>query len=78
MNTSQIEIKEPSLEDYITKENDTFFLDLTDLHEPTIQGITYEQGDKIRWKWEGKKYIGVIQQFGHLPGMFVLKIHNET
>lgn len=64
-----------SLEPYIAKDGDTFYLDVSEIDKnaPEFQGIVYEDTDKIRWKWENKKYIGTLKQVGYNKELFVLR-----
>ena len=73
-NETQINYGEPILEDYLVWEDGTFYLDLSDLPAPMVEGISYEQGDKIRWKWDGVKYFGTLQLVGSTPGLFRLLV----
>ena len=52
-----------TLSDYITKEGDVFYLDVSD---PEVDlGIEYEHGDTVKWNWEGQRMIGVLWQAGY-------------
>ena len=63
------------LSSFITKEKDTFYFDIgeVDKNDSRIDGIEYQPGDIIRWRWEGKKYTGTLRQMGYNNDLFVLQ-----
>jgi hypothetical protein len=58
------------IDDYITKEGDRFFVDIEDRKKGPEVGI--EQGDIIKFTYEGKRYISKVIKFGSEPGLFEL------
>ena len=61
-----------NLAKYITKDGDSFFFDAAEfLEEGAGQGIDYEDGDTVKWIWEGKRMFGVLRQAGY--NVFTIK-----
>lgn len=60
------------LESCIFKENDTFYIDTTGKELVEIGGIV--EGDSIRFKYEGQKYIGTVRKFeNEEKDLYILK-----
>lgn len=47
---------------YIVKEKENFYFDPSDEIDQRFSDIRYQDGDKILWKWEGKKYCGILRK----------------
>jgi hypothetical protein len=60
---------------YVYLDGDHFYFDSENYNEGEVQlTIKYEDGDMIKWSWEGKKMTGVIREEGYNLGLF--KIEN--
>lgn len=59
---------------HIYTEGDKFFFDSEVYTEdgPT-KFLDYEDGDMIKWEWEGKKMIGTVRQQGFDIGLFAVE-----
>jgi hypothetical protein len=51
------------LSKYISKDNDTFYFDPEEITEEGVKvlPLIFENGDTIKWNWEGKKMLGKLQ-----------------
>lgn len=59
------------IDDFIVKENGKFFVDFEEWKNGN--GISYEDGDRIRFAFEGKKYIGNLVKIGRDENLFEIK-----
>jgi hypothetical protein len=56
------------IEDFIVKEGDRYFADFEEWKNGN--GISYEDGDLIRFSIEGKKHIGTLVKTGREENLF--------
>jgi len=57
-----------NIEEFLVEENGSFIADLEDWkHE---DGLTFEHGDRIRFKFKNKKYIGTLDRIGKSQSIF--------
>jgi hypothetical protein len=56
------------IDDFIVKENEKFFVDFEEWKNGN--GISYEDGDRIRFTFEGIKYIGNLVKIGRDENLF--------
>lgn len=58
---------------YKDENSETFFVDTEDYADGTQHLQGYEDGDMVKWRWEGIKYIGTLRQYGNLnAGVFTI------
>jgi hypothetical protein len=50
-----------NIDDFLVKENDRFIVDLENWGSIDI---SFEDGDRVRFKYDGKKYIGTLSKIG--------------
>ena len=64
-----------NLNQYIYKDGDNFYLDTEGYDENQINklSIDFDEGDLIRWTWEGKKMMGTLQRVNYNGDLFLLK-----
>lgn len=60
---------------HIYTERDQFFFD-SDVYtdDGTHTRLDYEDGDMIKWVWEGKKMTGVLRQENQELGLFYVEV----
>jgi hypothetical protein len=64
-----------NIADHIYKEGDRYYLD-TELYSengPLKLSLDYEDGDKIIWKSEGKKYSGILRNYAADNSLFLIE-----
>jgi hypothetical protein len=63
-----------NLAECIYKEGDVYFFDTeTYTDEGTLRlSLDYEDGDRIIWKWDDKRYSGVLREAGANGTLFKL------
>jgi len=59
-----------NVDKFIVKENDRFFIDLEEWNNGN--GIPLDDGDTIKFFYEGKKYIGTLNQMSRDETVFEL------
>ena len=59
-----------NIDDFLVKENGTFIADLEEWKNG--DGISFEDGDMVRFKYEDKKYIGTLNKIGKEEYIFEL------
>jgi len=59
-----------SIDDFLVKENGKFIVDLEEWKNG--DGVSFEDGDMVRFKHEGKKYIGTLSKIGKEENLFEL------
>lgn len=58
---------------YKDENSDTFFVDTEDYSDNSQHLQGYEDGDMVKWYWEGSKYIGTLRQYGNSnAGVFTI------
>ena len=58
---------------YKDESSNIFFVDTEDYATGTQHLQGYEEGDMIKWHWEGVKYLGTLRHYGNSnAGMFVI------
>lgn len=58
---------------YVYKEEDRFYFDPENYTDGTDRlTINYEDGDYVKWQWEGKTLFGTLREEGHNIGLFVI------
>jgi len=64
-----------NLADYIYKDGEEFFFDTENYSEQNVLGLSldYEHGDRIIWKWDNKRYSGVLRSLGTSNSLFQLE-----
>lgn len=64
-----------NLADYIYKDGDRYFFDTENYtDETTIKlSLDYEDGDRIIWKVDGKRYSGILREVGANKTLFTLE-----
>ena len=64
-----------NLADYIYKDGEEYYFDTENYTDQTTLGLSldYEDGDKIIWKADGKKYSGVLKSCGVHNELFVIR-----
>lgn len=60
---------------YVYKDGDKFYFDPENYSGDTTKNlsITYEDGDMIRWEWEGTKMSGVLREESYNLKLFVIE-----
>lgn len=62
------------LEKFITQDGNTFYFDTETYEEnQTKLTIDYQDGDIIKWKWDGKRMSGTLRNVGYEAGLFRLE-----
>lgn len=59
-----------NLDKFIVKENDRFFVDLEEWNH--LNSIQLDDGDTIKFLYEGKKYFGTLNQMSTEESVFEL------
>jgi hypothetical protein len=60
-----------NLSSYVYQDGDKFYFDSENYGGTEAQlSIKYEDGDMIKWSWEGKKMTGVLREEGYNLGLF--------
>jgi hypothetical protein len=59
-----------SIDEFLIKENSKFIADLEEWKNE--DGVSFEDGDMVRFKHEGKKYIGTLSKIGKEQNLFEL------
>ena len=59
---------------YVYKDGDKFYFDSENYNDngPSLS-IDYEDGDMIKWTWEGKKMTGILREEGRNLGLFTIE-----
>jgi hypothetical protein len=59
---------------YVYKDGDKFYFDSENYSDsgPSLS-IDYEDGDMIKWTWEGKKMTGILREEGRNLGLFTIE-----
>ena len=57
---------------FVYQDGDRFYFDPENYTEEVSNrlSISYEDGDIVKWIWEGKKMLGVLREEGHNLGLF--------
>lgn len=60
---------------YVYKDGDKFYFDPENYSGDTTKNlsITYEDGDMIRWEWEGTKMSGILREESYNLKLFVIE-----
>jgi hypothetical protein len=54
--------------------SEAFFVDIEDYTENGYRLQGYEDGDIVKWEWEGIRYIGTLRHYGcSTNGIFIIK-----
>ncbi len=63
-----------SMSDHIYKEGEKFYFD-TEVYtsDGPIKNMDFEDGDMIKWKWEGKKMTGTLRVENVSLGLFSIE-----
>ena len=64
-----------NLADYIYKDGDRYFFDTENYTDETSikLSLDYEDGDRIIWKVDGKRYSGILREVGANNTLFTLE-----
>ena len=63
-----------NLTDYVYKDGDKFYFDSENYNEDgALLMIDFEDGDMIKWVWEGVKLIGTLREEGYNLGLFSIE-----
>jgi len=64
-----------NLADHIYKEGDKYYFDTENYTDQTSLKLSldYEDGDRIIWKTDGKKYSGVLHGMGTNNNLFIVE-----
>jgi hypothetical protein len=64
-----------NLADYIYKDGDRYFFDTENYTDETAikLSLDYEDGDRIIWKVDGKRYSGILREVGANNTLFTLE-----
>jgi hypothetical protein len=55
----------------VYKDGDKFYFDSENYNDAqALLSIQYEDGDMIKWSWEGKKMTGVLREEGTNLGLY--------
>ena len=59
------------LTSYIYEDGTNFYFDSENYNDATYQlSIKYEDGDMIKWNWDGKRMTGILREEGINLGLF--------
>lgn len=62
------------LSTHIYEENGVFYFDTESYTEgDSLGGVEYEDGDKIKWLWEGKRMLGTLREANSNLGLFKIE-----
>lgn len=51
---------------YISKDGESYYLDSDNISEnEKLSGIVFEDGDIVKWFWEGQKMVGTLRVAGY-------------
>jgi len=64
-----------NLTDHIYKEGDKYYFDTENYTDQTSLklSVDYEDGDRIIWKMDGKKFSGVLHEMGTNNNLFIIE-----
>jgi hypothetical protein len=65
-----------NIDEFVVKENGRFFVDLEVWKYGN--GISVEDGDRIKFSYDDKKYLGTLNRMGSDENLFELKDIKET
>ena len=59
---------------HVYKDGDKFYFDSENYNDSkALLSIQYEDGDMIKWTWEGKKMLGVLREQGTNLGLYSIE-----
>ena len=60
---------------FIYKDNERFYFDPENYTGDSTKSLSikYEDGDMVRWNWEGTKMSGVLREEGYNMNLFVIQ-----
>lgn len=62
-----------NIDNHVYTENNKFFFDSEIYTEDSpSKTLDYEDGDRIKWTWEGKKMTGVLRDENTSLGLFLI------
>ncbi len=59
-----------NLSQYVYTEGDKFYFDSENYDDGTSLAIKFENGDMIKWDWDGKTMAGILQEEGFDLGLY--------
>lgn len=60
---------------FVYKDGEEFYFDPENYSENTEArlSVNYEDGDLVKWNWEGQTLIGTLREVGRELGLFVIE-----
>lgn len=60
---------------FVYKDGEEFYFDPENYSENTEArlSVNYEDGDLVKWDWEGQTMLGTLREVGRDLGLFVIK-----
>lgn len=60
---------------FVYKDGEEFYFDPENYSENTETrlSVNYEDGDLVKWNWEGQTLIGTLREVGRELGLFVIE-----
>jgi hypothetical protein len=60
---------------FVYKDGETFYFDSENYSENinTKLSVDYEDGDFVKWDWEGKIMLGTLREVGKNLGLFLIE-----
>jgi hypothetical protein len=63
-----------NLTKYVYQDGDKFYFDSENYDEgDALLSIDFEDGDMIKWSWEGKRMSGILREEGYNLGLFSIE-----
>ena len=63
-----------NISQHVYKDGDKFYFDSENYNDSqALLSIQYEDGDMIKWVWEGKKMTGVLREEGSNLGLYQIE-----
>ncbi len=60
-----------NISQHVYKDGDKFYFDSENYNDAqSLLSIEYEDGDMIKWTWEGKRMTGVLREEGKNLGLY--------
>jgi hypothetical protein len=62
-----------NISNHVYKDGEKFYFDSENYDGGSLLSIDFEDGDIIKWIWEGVKMMGTLRQEGYDLGLFVIE-----
>ena len=62
-----------NLTNYVYQDGDKFYFDSENYNDSDLLSLEFEDGDMIKWVWEGRQMIGTLREEGYNLGLFSIE-----